>query len=301
MLCTMHNNIFKHWSKWTGKGKKLNTVCRINHSFAGSSQYFVLFFYRVPKGIVFDSSLYRNRIANAKDEPLAILGSADDIGQVKHNPLLRARSCLKYVLQSADDTIERDVSISAGLSLCYVELAFGNYRKVRDMVNTLLPEIQEVVANDEKKSENIRSLHKRQIATASMYLAEASSALGDLGAARNILGHGNHDQLNQLASHLSGVTVEQAAKNESALRRLAKAKSMVQSSAAVVTAALGSTSSAKELAQSVKATNDERSSQATDSSARRALIYSSMCESNPSITIEMLLSFDDFQTIAKDV
>lgn len=240
-------------------------------------------------------------MANAKDESLAILGSADDISQVKRNPLLRARSCLKYVLQSAADTIERDVSISAGLSLCYVELAFGNYRKVRDMVNTLLPEMQEVAANNQNKPENIRSLHKRQIATASMYLTEASSALGDLGAARHLLGHGNQDQLNQLASHLSGVPMEQVAKNEPAQRWLKKAKAMVQSSAAVLTAAMGSTSSTKELARSVNATKDERSSQATDSSSRRALIYSLLCESNPSSAIEMLLSFDAFQTIAKDV
>jgi hypothetical protein len=244
-----------------------------------------------PKGIVLDSGSFRNNVTLVKEETLEALGGMADLLQVKRNPLLRARSCLQHVLQAMEDSLDRDVIISARLSLCFVELAFGYYRKVRESVHTILQELQDIVVHDDKQSENIQRLHRRQIATATMYLSEANCALGDMGTAlQHILGDGHDDTLNQLASHLSGVTMEQASKNESAQRRLAKAQAKVRSSAAVVAAAMGDSGMAKELAHSAKAIEDINSTSVDNSSARRALIYTSLRENNPSTTLSTLFS-----------
>ena len=244
-----------------------------------------------PKGIILDDASFRNDTAKVKEETLEMLGSAADLVQVERNPLLRARSCLQYVLQAKDNSLERDAIVSARLALCYVELAFGNYHRVRETVNTVFQELQNFIASDDTESENIRRWHKRQMATATMYLSEANCALGDVNTAmKSVLGDGTDDTLNQLASHLSGVTMEQASKNESAQRRLAKAQSTVRSSAAVLTAAMGHIKHAKELAQSAKTMEDEHFSYNDDSTAQRSMIYTHLCENNPTTALAKLLS-----------
>lgn len=231
--------------------------------------------FRVPKGVVLDNQAFRSELALAKQEKLAILGSTEDIAQVQRNPLLRARFCLQYVLQTMDNPLERDVIVSARLSMCYVELAFGNYYKVREMANAILSEMEGIVLNDNHQSQRIQRLHKRQVATVSLYLSEACCALGDVSTAMmHVLDEGGTDgKLNQLVSHLSGVTVEQASKSKSAQRRLLDANAKVRSCAAVITAATGNTGTAKELLQSVKITDDEHHAQVDSLSTRRALTY----------------------------
>ena len=245
-----------------------------------------------PIGIVFDKGSLRNDLVRMKEETLENLGSTADLAQVKRNPLLRARSCLQHVLQGMDHSLERDIIISARLSLCYVELAFGKFLKVRELINIILKDLQDIVTSKDKQSENIRRLYQRQIATATMYLSEANCALGDVDNAMKhmIGGDGTEDTLNQLASYLSGIPLANASSNESAQRRLAKAQATVRSSAAVVSAAMGNTDMAKQLAQSAKEIEDMYSSDAAISSARRALIYASLRENDPSTTISTLSS-----------
>lgn len=244
------------------------------------------------KGIILDNQAFRNELALTKQEKLAILGSTEDIAQVQRNPLLRARFCLQYFLQTMENPLERDVIVSARLSLCYAELAFRNYHKVREMASTILTEMQGIVVNDNHKSQSIQRLHKRQVATASLYLSEACCALGDVSTAMmHVLDEGGtDDKLNQLASHLSGVTVEQASKSESAQRRLSNAKAKVRCCAAVITAAMGNTGTAKELVQSVKITEDAHSSPFDSLSTRRALTYTFLRDNDAATAFATLLS-----------
>jgi hypothetical protein len=245
----------------------------------------------VSKGIILDNQAFRNELALTKQEKLAILGSNEDIAQVQRNPLLRARFCLQFVVQTMDNPLERDVIVSARLSLCYVELSLGNYHKVREMANTILTEMEGIVVNDDHQSQNIQRLHKRQVATASLYLSEASCALGDVSTAMHVLDEGGtDDKLNQLASHLSGVTVEQALKSESAQRRLSNANAKVRCCAAVITAAMGNTGTAKDLVQSVKMTDDAHSSPFDSLSTRRALTYTFLRDSDTATALATLLS-----------
>jgi hypothetical protein len=229
-----------------------------------------------------------------KEEPLEALGSMADMAQVKRNPLLRARSCLQHVLH--DNTCEWSVMISSRLSLCYVELAFANFRKVREMAVTILHELNDIVVNEDTQSKNTQSknkvrLYKRQIATVTMYLSEANCALGDVDTAmKQILGDGTDNALNQLASHLSGVTMEQASKNAAAQRRLTKAQVMARSSAAVISATFSKSGLAMELAQSAKTMEDMCSIGADSSVARRAVVYATLRENNAATTLSALLS-----------
>jgi hypothetical protein len=223
-------------------------------------------------------------------EPLAVLGSPEDIVQVKRNPLLRAHACLQQVLLDTKQ-LETNAVISARLTLCYIELAFRDYRRALVTAKKVLEDMQIISAQDSAESDSIRRLHKRQVATVSMYAAEASCGLGELrDALTYIAGDGNDNSLDELATNLSGVTIETASKNETAKRRLAKSQTMVRSSASAISAAIGHIRTAKQLANSANAIEDIYSNDCERSMARRALIYTLLRENNPSSALSMLLS-----------
>jgi hypothetical protein len=223
-------------------------------------------------------------------EPLAGLGSPEDIEQVKRNPLLRARDCLQHVLLDRNQ-LDTDALMSARLSMCYVELALRNYHSVLAATKTILEDIQVIMAQNNPESESVRRLHKRQAASAVMYAAEASCALGQLRDSLTFIAGDGHDGvLDELATSLSGVSLASASRNELAKRRLAKAQTIVRTSASTLSAAIGDVKTAKQLANSASAIEDLYSDDSERSMARRALIYTLLRENNPSSALTMLLS-----------
>jgi hypothetical protein len=243
-----------------------------------------------PQGIVVDNAVFSDDIGVVREDLVAILGSPEDFEQVKRNPLLRARASLEYVIQNGDK-VESDALMSARLSISYVYLAFGEHSRALDMARTVLAAMETVIVNDSNESDTVRRLHKRQVANARMYAAEASCALGKMvDAMAFLVGDGKDDAFDRLASDLSGVTFETASTSDQAKRRLAKAQTMVRSSACAVTAAMGNNRAAKQLAHSANAMEDAYSSNRERSSARRALIYTLLREGNQSSALTMLLS-----------
>jgi hypothetical protein len=246
---------------------------------------------RVPKGIVLNQEGFREKSASLLEEPLAHFGSADDIEQVKRNPLLRARFCLQYVLGTVDHQVESEIVLSARLSLCYVELVFQNYRNAQALVQHIIEEMPVIIANDKHQSKGIQRLHKRQLATAYMYSAEIGCALGEVNDAMTaIVRDGTEDTLARFASQLSGVTVATVAMSKSAKYRLSKAQTMVRSAAVVVKAVFKNTGIANEMTPSVRELEDVYSNNRDLVSYKRAMIYASLREKSSSSAVAMLLS-----------
>jgi hypothetical protein len=248
------------------------------------------FCYSAPCGVVLDRGAFRNDFVDIQEALVATMGSSEDMEQVKRNPLLRARASLHQAIHHADG-LESDALISARLSLCYVDLAFGFHQSVLALAKDVLETMKVVIVNSNTEPECVRRLHRRQLATASMYAAEASCALGDLhGASGFLSGEGADDSFDTLASNLSGITLEMAALSNAAKLRLAKAQTMVQSSLCALTSAMGNTAAAMEVGQSVNAVDDKSATTQERSSARRALIYTLLRENNQSSALSMLLS-----------
>ena len=105
-----------------------------------------------------------------------------------------------------------------------------------------------------------------------------------------MIGDGKGDAIDRLASDLSGVTLETAAANGKGKRRLARAQTMVKSSASAATAAMGSSTAAKQLAMQAQAMEDAYESNRAKSSARRALVYCLLREGNHSAALSLLQS-----------
>lgn len=222
-----------------------------------------------------------------REELETTLGSSEDMAQVKRNPLLRARASLEYAVEKGDE-LGPDALVSAQLSLAYVYLSFGEHRRALEVTKLVLDKADEVGAENTDVTRTV--LHKRQIATARMYAAEASCKSGDMiSSIKYLVGDGKDDAFDRLASDLGGVTLETASTNGKGKRRLAKAQAMVRSSACAVTATMGNPA-AKQLANSATAMEDAYSEDRERSSARRALIYTLLREGHQSSALTMLLS-----------
>jgi tetratricopeptide (TPR) repeat protein len=220
-----------------------------------------------PKGIVVDNGMFTDHPELDREQPVAILASPEDLEQVQRNPLVRARATLNYALSLDPD---QEALKSTWLTLGYVYLAFQEYDSALEMAKNVLKSPEPVAPADEVT----RLSHKRMIATARMYAAEASCALGEtMNAMKFLVGDGQDDAFDRLASDLGGVTLETASTNGKGKRRLARAQTMVRSSASGVTAAMGNLTAAKQLAMSAQAMEDAYASNRERSSARRALIY----------------------------
>merc|ERR1719491_686349 len=107
---------------------------------------------------------------------------------------------------------------------------------------------------------------------------------------RYLEGNGQEDAFDRLASELGGVTIEVASSNSLGKARLARAQSMVRSSASVASAALGNLTTAKQLAMSAQAMEDAYSSSRERSNARRALFYCMLREGNSGAALSLLKS-----------
>ena len=212
------------------------------------------------------------------------IASKEDLEQIIRFPELRARYCLEKVIGFNPD---EPILVSARLSLAFTLLAFREYRKVLELSRQVI-EAKEPSASQEDIALRV---HKRRVATARLYAAEASCALGEAAEARNfLLGDGKGDAIDRLASDLGGVTQETAAANGKGKRRLARAQTMVRSSASAATAAMGNSTAAKQLAMQAQAMEDAYESNREKSSARRALVYCLLREGNHSAALSLLQS-----------
>jgi hypothetical protein len=257
-----------------------------------------------PQGIVLHGALFHDPSGIVREALEANLGSPEDMEQVQRNPLLRACAALQRVVEYGRDDgasaetqlIELDALTSARLTLSYVYLALEDHRKALDMAKIVLEATTSVIAKDEVEGSTVnrvvRRLHRRQLANGRMYAAEACSVLGDLPTAiAYLVGDGKDDAFDRLASDLSGVSLEMAATNEAAKRKLALAQSMVSSSASAITAAMGNHRAAKQLAHAARSMEgDIFEANREQSSARRALMYTLLCEGSQSSALTMLLA-----------
>jgi len=171
--------------------------------------------------------------------------------------------------------------------MSYVCLCFRDYKRALEMAKTVLDSYK----SNEDADEVSQTVYKRRMATARMYAAEASCALGQaVDAMKFLVGDGQDDAFDRLASDLGGVTMQTAATNGKGKRRLARAQTMVRSSASAVTASVGNDQAAKQLAMSAQAMEDAYASNRERSSARRALIYSLLRCGNHSAALTLLKS-----------
>jgi hypothetical protein len=248
---------------------------------------------REPLGVIVDSSMLSDDVDVEREELEVELGSPADLEQVKRTPLLRARAVLEHVLREGAATLAPDTLTSTRLSLAYVKLAFRDYRQALEISQLVLAEESKQEPTDADGADLVtrRLNHNRQMATARIYAAEASCALGEMvESMKYLVGDGKEDAFDRLASDLSGVTLETAAGNGKGKRRLAKAQAMVRSSACAVTAAMGNTQAAKQLANSANAMEDAYAHNRERSSARRALIYALLRDGHQSPALNLLLS-----------
>lgn len=217
-----------------------------------------------------------------------------DLDAVKKSPLIRARTCLETSLHllklsgGADD----DALASTGLSLSYVLLELRDFARALKMAEFVIEDAKKKAPPSKSNPEGRAEL--RKIATARMYASEASCALGEAQAGmRCLVGDGKDDAFDRLASELVGVTMEIAAKDMKGKARLARAQSMVRSSASAASAVQGNIGPAKQLAMSAQAMENASSSSSRDgSSARKALIYCMLREGNNGAALSLLKSLN---------
>jgi hypothetical protein len=220
-----------------------------------------------------------------QEELVSVIASPEDLDQVKRNPLLRARAALGQAMNYPVE-LGPDALVSARLTMAYVQLAFREYRGALDQAKLVL-EATEPSSPDDLS----RRVHKRSMATARMYAAEASCSLGEtVEAMKFLVGDGQDDAFDRLASDLGGVTITTAASNGKGKRRLARAQSMVRSSASAATAVMGNLTAAKQLAMSAIAMEDAYAANRERSSARRALIYCLLRGGNHGAALTILRS-----------
>lgn len=254
-----------------------------------------------------------------------VLGSPQDMEQLKSNPLPRAKACLTNCIQlllknsnknSASISMQQQqqkdslIMLSARLSMSYVCLEHRQFEKSLEnaaLVLALASALLLLLANNDNEEKEdgpskqiVESTIQRQIATARMYGAEASCALGDATAGMTILVGDNDQFIDRLASDLAGVTLEEAASNQDGKARLAKAQAMVRCNASIVSAELNHMGTAKQLAMSAQAmegvyrnnsSSTTRSALTNDTSyAKRALVYCMLREGNSSAVLQILRS-----------
>ena len=224
-------------------------------------------------------------VANIKE----VLGTEADLVEIQANPLSRARGALGIALSIFEASAQRNDTTgisSARLAMSYVCLEYRDFQSALDFAKLVLNNV------DNKSDANDivgRNLLQRQQATARMYAAEASCALGDaMASMRFLVGDGKDDAFDRLASALGGVTLEMAASSGQGKARLARAQAMVRSSASAASAGLGNLAAAKQLAVSAQAMEGAYS--ADKSYARRALVYCMLREGNCGAALSVLRS-----------
>jgi hypothetical protein len=185
-----------------------------------------------------------------------------------------------------DGEMDDDCQAAAQVALSYVSLERREFDRALDLAKQV-SEVGEASVGDEA----FLRVHKRRLAAARMYGCEAMCSLGDaMDGMRFLAGDGKNDALDRLASDLAAATIKTAATNGKDKMRLAKAQSMVRSSASAASAMLGNLTVAKQLAMSAQAMEDACSSSRENSSARRALLYCMLREGNYEASLTLLRS-----------
>lgn len=234
-----------------------------------------------------------------EEEPSSDVDGSDDMEKVKKNPLIRAQACLEtsfHLLQQEKDSApDIHALTSTELALSYVSLELRDYSRALKMAKLVIdgdaPKAEPSSPNNKSETSTENRGELRKIATARMYASEASCALGDAPAGmRFLVGDGQDDAFDRLASELGGVTMKTAATNIKGKTRLARAQSMVRSSASAASAVLGNIGPAKQLAMSAQAMEDAYSSSREGSTARRALVYCMLREGNNGAALSLLKS-----------
>jgi hypothetical protein len=259
------------------------------------------YFYREDKGILLQTLPDQNLASYDEDPtPANSLASPKDLEQVQTNPLPRARLSLERAIalfdqQQQDD---KDGITSAHLSMSFVCLEDGDYPMALEHAKWVLTSNENnhnSITGEEEVDSVLKATSQRQLATARMYASEASCARGDaVQSMLHLVGDGKADAFDRLASDLAGgVTIETAASNPSAKRRLAKAQTFVRCSASAASAHLGNLPAAKQLAMSAQAMEDAARpvvSRGEGSSARRALVYCLLREGNSGAALTLMRS-----------
>lgn len=236
-------------------------------------------------------------------KPLPALASPEDMEEVKNYPLARARCALEKALELHSD-VSNDLRAndyvglqSTRLAYAYVCLEGKDFRQALHYAESILKSNPEPMDEERKEPDDLiadsarRTMLKRQLATARMYAAEASAALGEaMASMKHLVGDGKDDAFDRLASELGGVTLEMAAVNPKAKARLAKAQTMVRCSASAASASLGNLAASKQLAMSAQAMEGSYSATREGSSARKALIYCMLREGNQAAALTLLRS-----------
>lgn len=242
------------------------------------------------KGLMIQTTNDAGRDPNQSSEAI----DGDDLAAVKKMPLLRARTCLETSLHLLKESGRKDddALASTQLSLSYVLLELRDFARALKMAQLVIEEGKNK-PNPPSKSDPKGRAELRKIATARMYASEASCALGEAQAGmRCLVGDGQDDAFDRLASELGGVTIEIAASNGKGKARLARAQSMVRSSASAASAVLGNIGPAKQLAMSAQAMENASASSREGSTARRALIYCMLREGNNGAALSLLKSLN---------
>lgn len=218
--------------------------------------------------------------------------------EVKNYPLARARCALEKALELHSD-VSNDLRAndyvglqSTRLAYAYVCLEGKDFRQALHYAEMILKSNTEPMESDDLIAGSARrTMLKRQLATARMYAAEASAALGEaMASMKHLVGDGKDDAFDRLASELGGVTLEMAAVNPKAKARLAKAQTMVRCSASAASASLGNLAASKQLAMSAQAMEGSYSATREGSSARKALIYCMLRDGNQAAALTLLRS-----------
>jgi len=231
-------------------------------------------------------------------DPKMVLGGHEDLEFVSKKPLMRAIACLEMSTKMLrDKTVpetlrnDKDCLESARCALAYIKLEMKEYKEALVITRLILIES---MGYDGGGSGMNRQMHKRRLATASLYACEASVALGDAKGAMAFLAGGSADtDVIRLASELCGVTPDVAAKSVQGKSRLKRAQVVVGTSASAATASLGSLGAAKQCAMSAISLEEDRSLLPTDTyraSARQALLYCMLIEGNREGALAVLRS-----------
>jgi tetratricopeptide (TPR) repeat protein len=246
------------------------------------------------RGILLENALFTDHSEIELEDIAEVLGSPEDLKQVKRSPLIRARASFEHALGDTK-SLGNEALSSARLTLAYVYLAFQDYAKALEMAKQVLTTSDLFINTDNAASR----LQARRVATARLYAAEASCALGEsasamqllLGDGKVLLGSGSEDVVfDRLANDLSGVSVKTAAASTSGKRRHASAQAVVRSSASSVAALMGNLTVAKKFAMSAQDMEDICSTNPERSPGRRALIYTLLREGNHGPALALLRS-----------
>lgn len=301
--CVKHSGIFSQRPRcWLLMAEACIGIHAENKKTSSSTVFSTVEVKGEAKGLLIQSAsasdAARSSSAEQEETKSAEVNDVDDLEQIKKAPLVRAHTCLETSLhlleQDKSGVVDRHALSSTQLALAYVSLEIRDFKRALKMARAVIDAgaVPEPAGDANSKAEATKNRSDlRKIATARMYASEASCAMGEAPVGmRFLVGDGQDDAFDRLASELGGVTIKSAATNVKGKARLARAQSMVRSSASAASAVLGNIGPAKQLAMSAQAMEDAYSSSREGSTARRALVYCMLREGNSGAALSLLKS-----------